>query len=227
MPVYDIFEIRWAGTEDLTGQIIGRWTVLRFAGSVKGATYWTCQCSCPKRTIRDVSGQSLRRAREGKKNGSMSCRCLQREVQRALQTTHNMSESPEFWHWTYMLGRCLNPNDTNYPFYGGRGITVCDRWRTSFEAFYADMGPRPSNNHSLDRYPDPNGPYAPGNTRWATRHEQSRNRRHHRMITYHDETLCLMDWAIKLDKPYNTLYSRLSRNWSVERAFETPVQKNP
>jgi hypothetical protein len=136
-----------------------------------------------------------------------------------------MSESPEFWHWTYMLGRCYNPKNRNYPFYGGRGITVCDRWRTSFEAFYADMGPRPSNNHSLDRYPDANGPYAPGNTRWATRDEQSHNRHHHHLITYHNETLCLMDWALKLGKPYQTLYSRLSRNWSVERAFETPVQK--
>ena len=85
--------------------------------------------------------------------------------------------SPEYHSWQGMMDRCQNQKNRKYPLYGGRGITVCQRWRDSFEHFLADMGRRPGPGYSLDRYPDPNGHYEPGNCRWATILEQRHNRR--------------------------------------------------
>lgn len=89
-----------------------------------------------------------------------------------------MTGSPEYSTWKNMRQRCFNPKATKFECYGGRGITVCDRWRYSFLAFYADMGPRPTLAHSIDRYPNGDGNYDPGNCRWATQLEQMANSSH-------------------------------------------------
>jgi hypothetical protein len=134
-----------------------------------------------------------------------------------------MGGTPEYSSWRSALQRCCDPTFVYYSYYGGRGITVCERWR-DFSNFYADMGPRPTPQHTLDRI-DNDGPYAPKNCRWATRQEQARNRRSNRMLTHNGETLCLSEWAERIDLPANALYMRLYNGWSTEQALTRPRSK--
>ena len=156
-------------SRDLTGLKFGRLTVRQFAGQDRhGNRLWLCDCACGG-TVTVIKG-SLSSGR------TRSCGCLQREFIVRRNTTHGLSDTPEYRAWRDMLSRCENPNTRYYELYGGRGISVCDRWRGSFEMFYADMGPRPSPRHSIDRI-DNDGDYEPGNCRWATWTEQNANKR--------------------------------------------------
>lgn len=121
-----------------------------------------------------------------------------------------------------MIARCHNQRNNRFYRYGARGIVVCERWRGSFAVFRADMGPRPSPRHSLDRI-DNDGNYAPGNVRWATPHEQGRNRSDNRFITWGGETMCLSDWGRRLGLSVSRLRWRLQR-WGVERALTAPIR---
>jgi hypothetical protein len=142
------------------GEVIGRWTVVdRGPNDSARSSQWVCRCACG--TERLVRADRLRAGK------SKSCGC-QRVSMRGL--------TAEGVCWRGMKQRCRNPNNPAYPSYGGRGITVCERWN-SFENFYADMGPRPSPQHSIDRWPNNDGNYEPGNCRWATKSEQNENRR--------------------------------------------------
>lgn len=132
------------------------------------------------------------------------------------------SISAEYETWSGMKNRCISPNDISYPNYGGRGIAVCDRWRDSFESFLADMGRRPSPNHSIDRI-DNTGNYEPGNVRWATRTEQQRNLRSNRLLTFNGETRCMADWAGETGLSPQVISYRLKIGWSIERTLTTPV----
>jgi hypothetical protein len=131
---------------------------------------------------------------------------------------------PEYRAWQSMRDRCHNHKSQDYSWYGARGITVCERWRISFLAFYEDMGPRPSPKHSIDRYPNHSGNYEKTNCRWATMTEQNRNRRDNYLITYQGRTMCLKEWSIAIVINYDTLWNRVNRGWSIERAFSTPVR---
>lgn len=157
----------------LLGQRFGRLTVVgREPRGTSKRARWHCQCDCGGGTL--VASNVLNAGR------SQSCGCLQREragaAARINNRTHGMKKSPEHYTWVGMLTRCRNPNATGYERYGGLGVTVCERW-LRFENFYADMGQRPTLDHTLDRYPDKHGNYEPTNCRWATREEQQANRR--------------------------------------------------
>jgi hypothetical protein len=119
-----------------------------------------------------------------------------------------------------MKERCTN---TAFKNYGGRGISVCQRWADSFEVFISDMGPRPSPKHSIDRI-DNDGNYEPGNCRWATNLEQARNRRTNRVITLDGESLCLVDWAKRTGVDHRTISERLRKGWDERRAVLTPAR---
>lgn len=202
--------------KDLTGKVIGRWTVLGYAGLNKqGSAMWSCQCECG--TLRTVLCGSLNCKR------STSCGCLKNELNRNRPVTHDKSDSPTYRSWSMMKQRCYNSFVENYQRYGLQGVQVCDRWRDSFEAFLEDMGERPSLRHSIDRYPDKGGNYEPGNCRWATRDQQNRNRRNNVMLTYKGESLCIEDWSDRTGIDISTLRSRLTRGWTIEDAIEKPI----
>jgi len=125
--------------------------------------------------------------------------------------------------WHQMKARCQNSNNPGFAEYGGRGITVCERWQT-FENFYADMG-EPPPGCTLDRYPDMNGNYEPSNCRWATVKEQNNNTRGNKRLTFRGETKTLAEWADRLGIKSNTILYRLRRGVSVEDALSAQVNK--
>jgi hypothetical protein len=123
-----------------------------------------------------------------------------------------------------MITRCYNERHPSFKNHGGRGISVCDRWRESFEKFFADMGEPPTRHHSLDRINN-DGNYEPSNCRWATVDVQRRNSRQARMLTHNGETMCVKDWAERIGVAPSTLCERLRRGWSVDRALTTPARR--
>src|SRR5262245_4381847 len=201
---------------DLTGKPFGRWIVLRRAPNRGRHPYWVCQCICG--TVREVCGSHLSRGK------SLSCRCLQKEEGNNPNSTHGLSKSPEYAIWNAMKNRCLNPNDTGYPNYGGRGITVCEAWQTSFEAFFTAMGPRPSYKHSIERRNN-DGPYSPENCYWATKNVQARNTRGNHRVTIDGHTACLAEWLEINNISSKTYEQRIKHGWSIEQALTTPVKR--
>lgn len=131
----------------------------------------------------------------------------------------------EYGIWAGMIQRCENPNNSNYHSYGGRGISVCRSWRASFDMFLADMGDRPSLDHSIDRINN-NGNYEPGNCRWATSLQQSANSRLVVNMSVESKTLCLAAWSREAGLNKSTLMHRLRKGSSIEAAIKTPLRRN-
>jgi hypothetical protein len=132
---------------------------------------------------------------------------------------------PEYRTWINMKSRCYNPNTPQFYRYGGRGIGVCEQWRSSFKDFFCDVGSRPTPEHSLDRWPNQNGNYEPGNVRWATSIEQSRNLTNNRIVQVGGRSMTLAQAVEAAPVPYNTVLYRLRRGWSVDDALSRPAQK--
>lgn len=130
--------------------------------------------------------------------------------------------TPTFFSWDNMIQRCTNPRSPSWPRYGGRGIAVCDEWR-SFARFLADMGERPDGRQlgRIDTY----GPYANGNCRWATSTENVRNRRNTKLLFFEGETLPVAEWSERTGIPYETLRQRVDAGWSARRALSAPLAK--
>lgn len=160
--------MRWA--KSLSGEQFGHWLVLeRFEyNTPQNKPVWWCRCDCG--TEAPVIGSHL-------KGGlSTNCGCVRSMKMALYNTTHGLTTVSEFQVWCGMRARCSDPNHKGWKYYGGRGITVCERWLNSFAAFYEDMGPRPTAMHSIDRR-DNNDNYEPDNCRWATALEQAANKR--------------------------------------------------
>lgn len=128
---------------------------------------------------------------------------------------HGKSRSLEYKTWTSLKGRCYNPKNPLYKWWGARGIKVCDRWLNSFEAFHEDMGDRPSSKHSLDRI-NVNGDYEPSNCRWATRDIQDNNTTRNKHLTHNGETKTVHQWAAVTGINESTIRSRLAYGWPEE-----------
>jgi hypothetical protein len=190
--------------QDLTGRRFGKLVVLEISEIAETRQKWLCLCECGNSSL--VRGEYLRSGE------TRSCGCMRR--------SHGMRNTKESGIWRSMIQRCHNPNDKAFPKYGGRGIEVCDRWRTSFVNFISDIGRRPSPDHSVDRI-DNNGNYEPENCRWATRKQQSRNQRKTPIVTYMGETKPLCDWADECGIDRKTLYLRLKRGWGIEKMLST------
>lgn len=201
--------------EDLRGRIFGRLTVIDLhpVRSKAKRARWICRCECGNETI--VQSLNL------KQGATISCGCALSDHLVARNLTHGQFGSPEHNTWHGMLSRCTNHNNKSYYNYGGRGITVCDRWH-KFENFFIDMGHK-SPNSTIERVNN-NGNYEPDNCVWKTRHEQSRNKRNNVFINDNGIPTVLVDLALSRGIKYTTLYARIfTYGWSQEEAVSIPV----
>jgi hypothetical protein len=202
---------------NLVGLKFNRWLVLGLAAPLsKGsATCYWCQCDCG--TQRAVRGNDLTQ------NRSKSCGCWNMENLQAMHRTHGMSTSPEYRIWCAMIDRCYRPKAKEFERYGGRGISVCDKWRHNFSAFLADMGLRPHAKMQLDRRSN-DGNYTPENCRWVTVIQQQNNSNSNHKVAFNGQIHTIAEWSRILGLEYGTLCSRFCRHWSVERALTTPLR---
>lgn len=163
---------------DVSGQRFGRLVAMgRASGAEYGRAYWACRCDCGRTVV--VHGKSLR---SGK---TSSCGCRQRDVVALRNHRHGEARTKEYRSWTHIKGRCLNPADAAFRNYGGRGITIAPEWVTDFPAFLAHIGRAPHGSLTVERIDNSRG-YVPGNVRWATRHEQTRNSRRNVLVRCDD-----------------------------------------
>lgn len=144
----------------------------------------------------------------------------------ALNATHKHTNTPVFHAWLGMIARCHSPSNKDYWKYGERGIFVCDRWRSSFDLFLSDMGEKPSTRHSIDRK-DNDGPYSPDNCRWATKTEQTRNRRNTARVVIDGQSVVLAELCDQNGARFNVAFDRIRRGWPVEKALSLPVGAAP
>lgn len=208
------------------GDVYGRLTALggpiwRFKGDIPR---WVCRCDCGE--IRDVPRARLL---SGVVN---SCGCLKRDVAGALlrrrRTTHgdykNKQCTLEYRAWSSMMTRCTNPNYCKWNRYGGRGISICQRW-LRYQNFLDDMGRKPGKQYSLDRINN-DGDYEPGNCRWATPLEQSNNRSSCIFVEWDGRCLTIKQWAKALGLKPLTLSYRLKQGWPISEALTSPLLPN-
>ncbi len=198
--------------ESILGQTIGRWTALNV---IRGGRHPQIECLCQCGIKRIIRIEKL------VNDKTKSCGCLRDENLTTHGRTKNSIriQSHEYWIWNSMKQRCLNTANKQYPDYGGRGITVCDRW-IEFQNFYADMGEKPKNK-SLERR-DNNQGYSPENCYWADRKSQNSNKRNNIYLTAKGEVFTLTEWTRKTGICHSTIVLRLKAGWPEEIAATAP-----
>lgn len=201
---------------DKTGRRYGMLTVVSAAERVSGRARWNCLCDCGNTTV--VAGGNLT-------CGIIkSCGCLRGKK----KITHGCSigrvRTRAYRSWDSMRQRCYNSNIRGYEYYGGRGISVCEQWRHSFECFLRDMGDCPK-GMTIDRYPDKNGNYEPGNCRWATSGQQNNNKRSNVLVTAFGKTQSVAEWSVELSLDYDVIYQRIRHGWDHHKALTQVVRK--
>ena len=197
---------------DLTGRRFERLIATsRVDNSRSGKARWLCHCDCGQMTV--VAAERLI------SGNTRSCGCLHRERAaerlRRLKFRHGLGQTRAYATWSRMMARCFDPKNEKFNDYGGRGITVCERW-LKFEKFYEDMGERPL-GLTLDRK-DNSGGYGPSNCRWATPKQQANNTRRNRRLTADGQTLTLTEWSQRLGVTPSTLHERIAKH-GVEQAL--------
>lgn len=205
---------------NLTGKRFGRLEALApiHRRDVKGRSTidWRCICDCSNECI--VAGGALRSGL------TRSCGCLLAESRVSKSTKHGGVRTRLYHIWLNMRARCGDPT---YLHYCGRGIRVCAQWQASFEQFRADVGEPPTSRHSLDRYPNNNGDYEPGNVRWATASQQARNKRNSVHIEIDGTKIGLADAAEQFGIAYDTLHNRIKAGWSPRQAVNLDARPRP
>ena len=178
---------------------------------------YLCQCDCGK-----LTRQRTDHMRSGR---SQSCGCFRNEETSRRSRKHGKSGTSIYWRYQHMLERCYDPTCPEYKWYGGSGVTVCDRWNPakggSFENFLADMGEPPEPGLHLDKDIAGGKVYSPQSCRWVTPAENQRAKSSTVNLTFNGKTQCLTDWAREMGIKQVTLSWRLSRGWSVEKALTT------
>lgn len=207
---------------DITGQRFGMLVAIDSTpGGAAKPVSWRCICDCGAEVR--THGTSLRRGCITRCK-ACSAKLFDKNRSRLGNRTHRMSKTSEYAIWQQMMNRCYRPSVKGYRRYGGRGISVCDRWHT-FTNFISDMGQRPSAKHSIDRI-DGNGNYEPSNCRWATQKEQARNTSTNRIVTAFGQSKCIAEWAEEYGIGYATLRDRIvNRGMNAEIAMTTPVRR--
>lgn len=196
---------------DLLGKRFGRLIVIgREPNRPKVSdAIWRCTCDC--------GGENVVRASHLKSGNVSSCGCLCRDRVSAEKRRHGMDRTKTYYAWSGIKQRCRNPRNQMYRYYGGRGIDVCERWHSSFDAFLEDMGVAPEGS-SIDRIDNDRG-YEPGTCRWTTSKEQGRNKRNNRLIRVDDVSRTLSEWAEATGVPKTTICSRLRRGMTPRDAL--------
>ena len=199
----------------LEGLRFGRLEIIRLYGRDKNYnTLWECKCDCGNNCV--VSAVHL------KDSSTKSCGCLRAETLPPSNKIHGMSSSGAYSTYRAMLNRCINKDSDSYYRYGGRGISICERWigKGGILNFFKDMGVPPSDKYQIDRI-DNNGNYEPGNCRWVSSRENSRNKNNNVVLTLNGNSACLAAWSEELNIPYATLYSRLKRGGLSDKEILT------
>jgi hypothetical protein len=221
-PIIDISGVRF-------GKLVAVSVERRSGGGTRKPPLWKLECDCGGVRFAEkgvlitgridcCSGCAKKRSARLHQQAGFGARgvdCVNFKHGGAIRGNH----TKEYKTWESMIRRCEMPSQRHFDRYGGRGISVCERWRHDYKAFLADIGPAPSPSHTIERV-DFDGNYEPSNCRWATMAEQARNRSSNRMLTFNGRSLTMIEVAESCGVKYGTLWRRLKLGWPIEKATQ-------